>query len=136
MEESIRKLDKILSEQGEKDEDCKLLTTAPGVGIIVAMTFKATIDDPHRFEKSDAVGAYMGLTPRQYASGEVDRHGSISKMGPMECRSMLYEAAQSLLTRCKRTFKLKSWGCKKEGYEESNYCCSAEVVCNHASDVG
>lgn len=33
-------------------------------------------------------------------------------MGPMECRSMLYEAAQPLLTRCKSTFKLKSWGLK------------------------
>ncbi|GFR07218.1 IS110 family transposase [Trichonephila clavata] len=86
IEESIRKLDKILSEQGRKDEDCKLLTTVPGVGVIVAMTYKAAIDDPYRFETSYTVGAYMGLSPRQYASGEVDRHGSISKMGPMECR--------------------------------------------------
>ncbi len=78
IEESIKKLDKILSEKGKKDEDCKLLTTVPGVGIIVAMTYKATIDNPHRFETSDTVGAYMGLTPRQYASGEVNRHGSIS----------------------------------------------------------
>lgn len=74
IEESIKKLDKILSEKGKKDEDCKLLTTVPGVGIIVAMTYKATIDNPHRFEISDTVGAYMGLTPRQYASGEVNRH--------------------------------------------------------------
>lgn len=67
--ESIRKLDKILSEQGRKDEDCKLLTTVPGVDVIVAMTYKAAIDDPYRFETSYTVGAYMGLSPRQYASG-------------------------------------------------------------------
>lgn len=119
IEESIRKLDKILSEQGKKDEVCELLTTAPGVGIIVAMTFKATIDDPHRFKKSDAVGAYMGLTPRQYASGEVDRDGSISKMGPMECRSMLYEAAQVLLTISRKNFKLRSWVAKKKGMKKA-----------------
>ncbi|WP_264330649.1 IS110 family RNA-guided transposase [Wolbachia endosymbiont (group B) of Erebia ligea] len=112
IEESTRKLDKILSEQGKKDEDCKLLTTIPGVGIIVAMTFKAAIDNPHRFETSYTVGAYMELSPRQYASGEIDRHGSISKMGPVDCRNMLYEAAQVLLVKCKRTFKLRSWGLK------------------------
>ncbi|GFR19738.1 uncharacterized protein TNCT_110921 [Trichonephila clavata] len=79
IEESIRKLDKILSEQGRKDEDCKLLTTVPGVGVIVAMTYKAAIDDPYRFETSYTVGAYMGLSPRQYASGEVDRHDETSE---------------------------------------------------------
>jgi len=122
IEESIGKLNKILSEQGKKDEDCKLLTTVPGVGIIVAMTYKAAIDNPYRFETSYAVGAYIGLSPRQYASGEINRHGSISKMGPSECRAMLYEAAQSLLTRCKRTFKLKSWGlklAKKKGIKKA-----------------
>lgn len=112
IEKSLEKLDKMLLEQGKKDEDCKLLTTAPGVGTIVAMTYKATVDNPNRFERSSTVGAYMGLTPRQYASGEIDRHGSISKMGPMECRSMLYEAAQVLLTVSKKNFKLKSWGLK------------------------
>ncbi|GFR13306.1 DEDD_Tnp_IS110 domain-containing protein [Trichonephila clavata] len=122
IEESIRKLDKILSEQGRKDEDCKLLTTVPGVGVIVAMTYKAAIDDPYRFETSYTVGAYMGLSPRQYASGEVDRHGSISKMGPMECRSMLYEAAQVLLTISRKNFKLRSWGlklAKKKGMKKA-----------------
>lgn len=122
IEESIRKLDKMLSEQGKKDEDCKLLTTVPGVGIIVAMTYKAAIDDPHRFETSYTVGAYMGLSPRQYASGEIDRHGSISKMGPVECRNMLYEAAHTMLIVSKKKFKLKSWGlklAKKKGMKKA-----------------
>ncbi len=132
IEESIKKLDKILSEKGKKDKDCKLLTTVPGVGIIVAMTYKATIDNPHRFETSDTVGAYMGLTPRQYASGEVNRHGSISKMGPVECRNMLYEAAHTILTVSKKKFKLKSWGCKKEGCKESSSCISKKTSCNYA----
>jgi transposase len=86
--------------------------TIPGVGAITAMTYKAAVDDPGRFEMSQTVGAYMGLTPRQYASGEVDRHGSISKMGPQECRNMLYEAALSLLVNCKAKSKLKTWGLK------------------------
>lgn len=132
IEKSLRKLDKMLSEQGEKDDDCKLLTTVPGVGIIVAMTYKAAIDNPHRFEKSDTVGAYIGLTPRQYSSGEVDRHGSISKMGPAECRSMLYEAAQTMLTVTKRTFKLKNWDCEEKRNEKSNCSSSKKISCNYA----
>ncbi|TNK93841.1 IS110 family transposase, partial [Wolbachia endosymbiont of Leptopilina clavipes] len=62
------------------------------------------------------------LTPRQYASGEVNRHGSISKMGPVECRNMLYEAAHTILTVSKKKFKLKSWGiklAKKKGIKKA-----------------
>lgn len=112
IEDSLTKLDRILSELGQKDEDCQRLMTVPGVGAITAMTYKAAVDDLGRFERSETVGAYMGLTPKQYASGEVDRHGSISKMGPQECRNMLYEAAFSLLVTCKAKSKLKTWGLK------------------------
>jgi transposase len=112
IEGSLTKLDKILSVLGQKDEDCQRLMTIPGVGAITAMTYKASLDEAGRFERSETVGAYMGLTPRQYASGEVDRHGSISKMGPQECRNMLYEAAFSLLVICKAKSKLRTWGLK------------------------
>ncbi|GFR25284.1 IS110 family transposase [Trichonephila clavata] len=64
IEESIRKLDKILSEQGRKDEDCKLLTTVPGVGVIVAMTYKAAIDDPYRFENILYSWSLYGVEPK------------------------------------------------------------------------
>jgi len=94
------------------DQDCKLLTTVPGVGVVTAMTYKATIDDEKRFKKSSAVGAYIGLTPKQYSSGEVNRQGNISKMGDKHTRTILYEAAQSLLITCKKKSKLKSWGLK------------------------
>ncbi|KAB2977959.1 hypothetical protein CLD06_04095 [Wolbachia endosymbiont of Drosophila subpulchrella] len=75
---------------------------------------------------------YIGLTPRQYSSGKVDRHGSISKMGPAECRSMLYEAAQTMLTVTKRTFKLKNWGCEEKRNEKSNCSSSKKISCNYA----
>lgn len=112
IETSLAQLDKMVGVLGKKDEDCQRLMTVPGVGVITAMTYKAALDDPERFDDSETVGAYMGLTPRQYASGEVDRHGGISKMGPQECRNMLYEAAHSLLVICKTKCKLKTWGLK------------------------
>lgn len=112
LDKSILKLDKLLIKLSKEDKACKLLMTVPGVGIITALSYKSSLDDPTRFEDSEVVGAYMGLTPKQYSSGDIDRHGHISKMGPKECRGMLYEAAQSLLIVCKKPSKLKTWGLK------------------------
>ena len=44
---------------------------------------QSVIDAPERFSKSSSVGAYLGLTPRRYQSGEVDRSGRISKCGDL-----------------------------------------------------
>jgi transposase len=59
---------------------------------------------------SDKVGAYLGLTPRRYASGETDRAGRISKCGDGLMRTYLVEAAGVLLTRSKATSDLTDWG--------------------------
>lgn len=112
IETSLHNLNEEAIKQSKDDPDCKLLMTIPGVGEITALTYKSSIDDITRFKKSATIGAYVGLTPKQYASGEVNRQGSISKMGPKECRSMLYEAAQSLLINSKKKSRLKSWGLK------------------------
>ena len=84
--------------------------TIPGVGALTAITYVTTIDDPARFEHSRDVGAHLGLTPRKYASGEVDRNGAISKCGDSLCRTTLYQAALALLTRVQRWSPLKAWG--------------------------
>jgi len=69
------------------------LTSVPGVGPIVALSFIATIDDATRFRRAVDVGAYLGLTPRRYQSGESDWSGRISKRGDRGMRKLLYEAA-------------------------------------------
>ena len=76
------------------DEVCRRLMTTPGVGPVVALTYRATVDVPARFRKSKAVGAVFGLTCAKYQSGEVDRNGRISRCGDEMMRVMLYEAAQ------------------------------------------
>jgi transposase len=86
------------------------LMTVPGVGPITALCFLATIDDPARFGRSRNVGAYLGLTTRRYASGEIDWTGRISKCGDAMLRSYLYEAANVLLTRVAKWSALKAWG--------------------------
>src|SRR5262249_42586144 len=86
-----RALDKRCGAIAKTDAVCKRLMTIPGVGIITALTFKAEIDDPLRFKKSRDVGVHIGLTPRRYASGEVDRTGAISKCGNGALRTLLFE---------------------------------------------
>lgn len=81
----------------------------PGVGSLTALAFVAAIDDPGRFRRSRDVGAYLGLVPRRYQSGEIDYTGSISKCGDRRVRTLLYEAANVMLTRYKGTLKLKDW---------------------------
>src|ERR1700731_4259225 len=88
---------------------CRRLMTIPGVGQLTALAFVAAIDDPSRIRRSRDIGAYLGLVPRRYQSGEVDYVGSISKCGDRRVRTLLYEAANVMLTRYKGQLKLKDW---------------------------
>src|SRR5205814_3049929 len=91
------------------DKRTRLLMSAPGVGVIVALTYVSAIDDPGRFRSSKAVGPHFGLTPKRYQSGETDVTGRISKTGDAGVRAALYEAANVILTRPVRSSSLKSW---------------------------
>jgi len=94
------------------DEVCRRLMTVPGVGPVVALTYRATVDVPARFRNSKAVGAVFGLTPSKYQSGEINRTGAISKCGGEMMRMMLYEAAQIMLVRLAKWSWLKAWAMK------------------------
>src|SRR3974377_740219 len=91
------------------DDVCRRLMTTPGVGPVVALTYRATVDVPARFRKSKSVGAVFGLTCAKYQSGEIDWSGRISRCGDEMMRVMLYEAAQSMLVRSKKWSWLKAW---------------------------
>src|SRR6267378_7636219 len=81
------------------DDVCRRLMTIPGVGPVVALTYRATVDVPARFRSSKAVGAVFGLTPSKYQSGQNERTSGISRCGDEMMRMMLYEAAQIMLVR-------------------------------------
>jgi len=107
--EQLHKLEKRLIALAREDERARLLMTTPGVGTIVALTYVAAIDDPGRFKSSKMVGAHFGLTPRKYQSGETDVTGRISKIGDAGVRTVLYEAANIILTHPVKGSTLKSW---------------------------
>ena len=94
------------------DAVCHRLMTVPGVGPVVALSFRATVDVPSRFANSKAVGAVFGLTPPQHQSGEVNRMGYVPKCGDAMMRAMLFEAAQVMLTRTTKWSWLNAWGMK------------------------
>ena len=83
--------------------------TVPSIGALSALAFVSTIEDPARFSRSRSVGAHLGLTPRRYQSGEIDRSGRISGCGDVLARTLMYEAAIVILHRVKRPLHLKDW---------------------------
>ena len=110
----VEKLTEAIEAIGEENEEVKLLTELPGIGVTTAIYFMAAIEDPKRFKSAKNVGAYFGLTPEQYSSGESNVMKGISKRGDSTMRSLLFEAATTLLYRTKAKSELKSWGLKLE----------------------
>jgi transposase len=106
----VKSLDTLVAKLAAKDPVCRRLMTVPGVGPITALTFRAAVDDPHRFSSSRNVAAHFGLTPRRFQSGESDSTGRISKMGDESVRTALYEAAFVLLATSKSACRLRHWG--------------------------
>jgi transposase len=106
----FEKLHRMLLGLVRVDPVCRRLMSAPGVGPIVALTFRTCVDNPARFSRSKSVGAHYGLTPRLYQSGEVSRMGRISRCGDVMLRSSLYEAALVVLTGPGKWSSLKAWG--------------------------
>jgi transposase len=105
-------LEKRVRAAARADTRVRLLTSAPGVGAIVGLTYVCAIDDPSRFKSSRMVGAHFGFTPRKYQSGETDVTGRISKIGDGAVRTALFEAAHIILTRPVKGSSLKSWAAK------------------------
>jgi transposase len=109
LKREIERLDKEVAARAKSTPACRLLMSVPGVGPVTALAYVATIDDAERFTKSRAVGAYVGLTTRRYQSGEMDYSGRISKHGDAMLRSLLYEAANSMLNVVRKAHPLKDW---------------------------
>jgi len=112
LQDQERALESTLRRYAKENEVCKRLMSIPGVGVLTAIAFKTTIDNPARFRRSRDVGPHLGLTPRKYASGEIDYSGRISRCGDAMARTHLYEAAKVILSRVTKWSSLKAWGMK------------------------
>jgi transposase len=96
--ELIRGYDRQLETVSEEHyPETGLLRQVEGIGPLTALTFVLTLEDPHRFEKSRSVGAYLGLVPATYRSGESDPQKRISKEGDQMLRKLLVGSAHYVL---------------------------------------
>src|SRR5579863_6625164 len=114
-----------------EDAVCRRLMTVPSVGPLVAITYKSAMDDPNRIAKSKAAGALFGLTPKKYQSGEKDVIGGITRAGDEMVRTVLYEAANVLLSRITRFSKLKRWGmdvAKRRGSKRAKVALARKIA--------
>lgn len=114
-----------------EDADVRRMMTVPGIGAMTALAFKAAIDDPKRFTSSTKVGPYLGLTPRQYQSGESEWIGGIGKTNDPLLRAYLYEAAGVLMTRVRRNCPLKDWAvrlAKRVGWKRASIAVARKLA--------
>lgn len=110
LREQYQRLHKAMERLAGDDGICRLLMSAPGVGPLVALTFRTGVDEAARFSRSRSVPAHFGLTPARYQSGELDRGRGISKCGDSSVRWVLVEAAGIILRRNMKSSPLKVWG--------------------------
>ena len=132
LQEQLAVLDKQVRDAARADPVCKRLMTVPGVGAIIALTFRCAVDDPARFHSSRSVGAFFGLTPRRYQSGETDRVGAISKAGDPAGRVALFEAAHVIITRVTRWSALKAWAVRiaqRRGAKRAKVALARKLAC-------
>ena len=126
--EGYDRLHRVLLQVVQHDPVCRRLMTVPGVGPVVALSFKVGVDDPHRFARSRTVGAHFGLTPKRHQSGtSIDFEGRISKQGDISVREALCEAAASLLLRVRKWSALRAWG-RRLAKRSSMLCAIAAVA--------
>lgn len=95
--ELISMSEKKLDELGKANERVRLIRTIPGVGPRTAETIVAHLSEPSRFTSGKQVGAYFGLVPKQFQSGQSDRRGRITRRGPAVVRKLLVECSWCML---------------------------------------
>ena len=120
-----------LHEIGRQIPLARRLMTVPGVGTMVALSFIASVDDTDRFRRSSDVGAFFGLTPRRYQSGETGYSGRISKCGDGAMRTLLFEAAACLIRQVRRFSPLKAWAVRlaaRKGFKKATVATARKIA--------
>jgi transposase len=105
----IRRCDQEAAEAATADPVVRRLMTAPGVGPIVGLTYRAVVDDVSRFRDASSSTAFIGLVPREASSGGRRRKGGITKRGPTSLRVLLIQAAWGVWRQRRGRAALHAW---------------------------
>lgn len=108
LRQELAGLERLVRQMAQEDPICRRLMSMPGVGAVVARTYKSVVDDPTRFTASKNVGPWVGLTSSRNQSGERDVSGGITKAGDINSRRALCQAAVVMLHHGRSTW-LRTW---------------------------
>jgi transposase len=108
LRQELAGLERRVRQLAQDDPVCRRLMSMPGVGAVVALTYRSAVDDPSRFTSSKKVGPWVGLTPSRIQSGERDVSGGITKAGDVSLRRALCQAATVMMHRGRSTW-LRTW---------------------------
>lgn len=101
LEDQIRTIERQLADVADRMATVPLLQTIPGVGLLTATALVALVGDIHRFASGRHFASFLGLTPKEHSSGSRRRLGAISKQGDVYLRTLLVQAARSVLWRAR-----------------------------------
>ena len=106
----VKKYDRQLEALAKHNNVCQEVQKIAGIGPLIASAIVATIGDANAFKNGREVSAWLGLTPKQYSSGEKIVLGGISKRGDRYMRKLLIQGARTAVKVCdKKTDKLSCW---------------------------
>lgn len=100
---TIKALERLIVRHARTNEASRRLAAIPGVGPIGASAFAGSVVDPSLFRSSRHFAAWLGLTPKQKASGLKDRKGRITKMGNSYLRRLLVLGATAMVYRARKS---------------------------------
>lgn len=117
LEERARACEKQLQALAKPMPAVRRLQSIPGIGLLTATALVALVGDVRRFPSARHFSSYLGLTPREYSSGQVRRLGRISKKGDRYLRMLLVHGGRSFLWAAKRRERpdrLQAWAMEKQ----------------------
>jgi transposase len=111
--ERLNSIKNQLDEFVDESESGKILLSIPGIGVINASALLAAIDKGQAFNNPKEFAVWLGLTPKQHASGNISKMGGITKRGDRYLRKQLVHGARSVVSRAaKKTDPLSLWATK------------------------
>ena len=108
LRQELAGLERRVRQLAQEDQVCRRLMSMPGIGAVVALTYRSAVDDPARSSSSKKVGPWVGLAPSRNQSGERDVSGGITKAGDVNLRRALCQAATVMMHRGRSTW-LRAW---------------------------
>jgi transposase len=116
LEGRIEQLERELAAMARQSEACQALSSVPGIGLLTSTAMVAAVADPRSFDSARRYASFLGLTPREYSSGERRYLGRISKRGNRYIRTLLTHGARSVLRAAavarrggRNVDRLRSW---------------------------